>query len=293
MPLAPTRPPSVLRWSLPFFGRGVRASPCTNRADPRGGDPLKERTPFTAEVSLPAAPTCGHHEVARSTARAVGHAGSGRDGAPRTRMVTNGCFFDPVLWQIVTFLPYWYWCDESGYEPAARTAPPIDAARANPTAVALAASPMRIPRRAMRPRISCRTPRWLVHWTNRLAPVARGRAQGTDRFPRARFPLLHKRNPFSRGRAAPQTPEHDPVANSVSRPWLRLGEASVRAWHDLRIRLDSLRHRRILVSMRFALVIVAAGAFALGAAVVRGGESGDATAAQAPLSFASRSSSPK
>jgi hypothetical protein len=71
-------------------------------------------------------------------------------------MVTKGFFFDPVRWQIVTFFPYWYWCDDACV-PAGETAPPIDAARANPTAVALAASPTRILRRAMRRLISCRT----------------------------------------------------------------------------------------------------------------------------------------
>ena len=74
--------------------------------------------------------------------------------------------------------------------------------------------------------------------TNRLTPVARGRAECTNRLSRALLRFAHKR---LRGRAPPNSGAR-PLAVSLSRPWLRLGEARVTAWYDqLRNRLDTGR----------------------------------------------------
>jgi hypothetical protein len=57
-----------------------------------------------------------------------------------TTIVRNGFFFDPVLWQIVTFLGY---SAATAGVPDGDTAPPTDATAAN----ARAATPLAIPAR--------------------------------------------------------------------------------------------------------------------------------------------------
>lgn len=82
----------------------------------------------------------------------------------------------------------------------------------------------------------------------------------------------------------PRAPEHDPS------PAVFLDPGYGSAKHGLGLGTTSFEivstpegDRRIVVWMRFALVIAAAGVLALGVAALRGGGSSGATAAQAPL----------